>query len=249
MTLKSNFAFSLFLLPILFFAAAEGTRAETVTFKAADGLSVTANLEKASSATAIVLFHQAGSSRGEYATIAPRLNNLGYTTLAVDQRSGGTFAGVVNETAKAAAKAGKPDDYADARPDMEAAISYARALPGIKRVVIWGSSYSAALVLLIAGEKSVKVDGALSFSPGEYLRGTSVRGAAAAIAVPTFLSSARSETAQWQPFLKAIPKTANAVGFVPEGAGVHGSSALIAGRSPNAAEYWAAVEPFLKAYF
>jgi len=41
----------------------------------------------------ILLFHQACSNRGEYATIAPMLVRLGFAALAVDQRSGGTALG------------------------------------------------------------------------------------------------------------------------------------------------------------
>ncbi|MEP3525689.1 MAG: alpha/beta hydrolase [Hyphomicrobiales bacterium] len=223
--------------------------AESVSFKAADGLLVSGDLNKGSSSTAIVLFHQAGSSRGEYKTIAPRLNKLGYTTLAIDQRSGGAFAGIKNETAQRATKASKRTNFAAARPDLEAAIAYANGLEGVKKVVIWGSSYSSSLVLVIAGEKSAKVDGVLSFSPGEYLKGISVQGAAKGIAVPTFISSAKSETGQWRAIHKAIPADIKAVGFKPKGGGKHGSSALIEGRSSNAAEYWAAVEQFLSTNF
>lgn len=223
--------------------------AESVSFKAADGLLISGDLNKGTSSTAIVLFHQAGSSRGEYKTIAPRLNKLGYTTLAIDQRSGGAFAGIKNATSQRASKAGKQTNFAAARPDLEAAIAYANNLEGVKKVVIWGSSYSSSLVLVIAGEKSAKVDGVLSFSPGEYLKGISVQGAAKGIAVPTFISSAKSETGQWRAIHKAIPTGVKAVGFKPKGGGKHGSSALIEGRSSNAAEYWSAVEQFLSTNF
>ena len=36
-----------------------------------------------------------------------------------------------------------------------------------KKVIIWGSSYSSALALKIAGDGRVKVDAVLSFAPGE----------------------------------------------------------------------------------
>ena len=74
---------------------------ETVTFPAADGLAVTADLYLAHDKEApfVILFHQAGYSRGEYGQIAPRLNGLGFNALAVDQRSGGAAKGVMNETA------------------------------------------------------------------------------------------------------------------------------------------------------
>jgi len=56
---------------------------ETVTFPASDGLVVTADLYMAYAPTApmILLFHQAGYSRGEYLEIAPRLNALGFNAL------------------------------------------------------------------------------------------------------------------------------------------------------------------------
>jgi alpha-beta hydrolase superfamily lysophospholipase len=54
----------------------------------------------------IVLCHQAGSSKDEYAEIAPQLNALGFNCLAIDQRSGGNRLGGVNQTAAAAEKKG-----------------------------------------------------------------------------------------------------------------------------------------------
>ena len=222
--------------------------ADTVTFPSSDGLEITAEYETAKSDTTIVLFHQAGSSRGEYKTIAPRLNKLGYNTLSVDLRSGGAFDGVTNETAARGAAARKGSRFIDAKPDMLAAITYARKLSGTKKVVIWGSSYSAALSLVIAGEGEAKINGALAFSPGEYLQGVSVKGAARGISIPTYMSSARSEVRAWQPFIKAASNI-KAVGFEPQGGGRHGSSALIEGRSPNADEYWLSVESFLTKYF
>lgn len=241
-------AFILFSFTFALFTAQFGV-AKEVSFNAADGLEITAELEQGSSDTMLVLFHQAGSSRGEYATISPRLNALGYGTLSVDQRSGGGFGNISNKTAQRASALGKADGYLDARVDMEAAISYARRLPGVKRVVIWGSSYSAALALVIAGEQKPSVDGVLSFSPGEYLSGVSVEKAAKGINVPTFITAAKSETGQWRTIHKAIPASANAVGFSPKGRGRHGSSSLIAERSSNFEEYWQAVEAFLQASF
>ena len=138
--------------------------------------------------------------------------------------------------------------FIDAKPDMLAAITYARKLSGTKKVVIWGSSYSAALSLVIAGEGEAKINGALAFSPGEYLQGVSVKSAARGISIPTYMSSARSEVRGWQPFVKAASNI-KAVGFEPQGGGRHGSSALIEGRSPNADEYWQSVESFLTKYF
>ena len=41
-------------------------RAETVSFQASDGVTVTADVSRGTTNTVIVLFHMAGASRGEY---------------------------------------------------------------------------------------------------------------------------------------------------------------------------------------
>jgi predicted alpha/beta hydrolase len=87
---------------LVFIGTILSAQAEKITFPAADGLEVTADLYRASEDLAtpmIVLFHQAGFSRGEYLQIAPRLGGMGFNCLAVDQRSGKATAGVTDETA------------------------------------------------------------------------------------------------------------------------------------------------------
>ena len=247
---QANLVLAAFLLLVC--GAAVGARAELVTFQAADGLAITAELTRPTgdTKTAIVLFHQAGSSRGEYATTAPKLAHMGYLALAVDQRSGNGFAGVVNQTATRARQARKATGYTDAIPDLRAAAAYARSKLGATKVVVWGSSYSAALVVMLAGLEHGFADGVLAFSPGEYFGGkTPVKTDAAKLTVPVFITAAKSEARQWSAIYKAIPQTTPKVGFIPKGRGVHGSSALIAERSPNEGEYWAAVEAFLAEHF
>ena len=225
---------------------------ETVQFKSKDGLEITGQVTKPENAgsTVIVLFHQARSSRGEYVDIAPRLAKLGYTVLAVDQRSGDKFGGVANETAKRAKDAGKGTAYTDALPDLEASITYAKEKLGAKKVVIWGSSYSAALALVIAGKDPTSIAGVLAFSPGEYFNGKPGVGQHAAnITVPTFITSSKTEQLQWAGILKAIPESTEKTGFTPKGEGVHGSSALIPAKSDAAEEYWEAVKAFLTKNF
>lgn len=88
-----------------------------VTFPSLDGLDISADLYLTSDDRAtpfIVLFHEAGSSRGEYRDIAPRLNALGYNVMAVDQRAGGSANDVKNETFTRAVAAGLPTDFLDA---------------------------------------------------------------------------------------------------------------------------------------
>ena len=219
---------------------------EKVTFPAADGLAVTADLYLAhdKGAPFVILFHQAGYSRGEYGQIAPRLNGLGFNALAVDQRSGGAAKGVMNETAALARARGLRRGYLDALPDLEAAIAWARSSGNAAgRLVLWGSSYSASLVLKLAGEQPGLCDAVLAFSPGEYFSGRDfIAKSARGITVPVFVTSAPGERDDWAAIFEAIPSAAKS-SFLPE-RGVHGSSTLWSETSGNEAS-WKAVEAFL----
>ena len=220
--------------------ATTALRAETVSFQASDGVTVTADVSRGTTNTVIVLFHMAGASRGEYSQIAPVLNSLGYTTLAVDQRSGRSFGGVKNETA---ARVSGKSAFLEAVPDLKAAVSYARQSLGATRVGVVGSSYSASLVLVLAGQDRGFADAVMSFSPGEYFPDRSlVRTAAAGITVPVFITAARNEAGQWKPIVDVIG--GRATGFVPNGSGKHGATALLTDARD---EYWAALQGFLQA--
>lgn len=217
-------------------------QAEEVTFAAADGLVVTADLEGPADGPLILLFHMAGSSRGEYRGIAPRLNALGYRTLAVDQRSGGAFDGVPNETAR---RAGRDPGYLAASADLLAAVAFARERLGARRIAVVGSSYSASLVLVLAGRDPGFAEAVMAFSPGEYFADPAlVRDAARAVRVPVFLASARGERSETEAIAAVLPL--HPLPFVPKGRGAHGASALA---GPDGAEYWAALEGFLAERF
>ncbi len=222
---------------------------DTVTLTAGDGLVVTADVYDGAGAGQpwVVLAHMAGASRGEYREVAPRLVRLGFNAIALDQRSGRGFAGIDNQTSARAQSQGLATAFADARPDIEAGLAYARA-QGDGPVLLWGSSYSAALALVIAGEDPGTVDGVISMSPGEYLRGISVTGASAGIQAPVLIVSPESERGQWQGMLAAIPHE-DKQGFTPSRGGRHGTSALIPSIGSNAEEHWQAVEAFLARYF
>ena len=184
---------------ILMLLALPAAGQERLVLTATDGVPVTVDLYAAADPGSpwIVLAHMAGSSRGEYREIAPRLNRLGYNAVALDQRSGSGFAGVANETAAAGQARGMRQDYVSAIPDIEAGIAYARGRTG-GPVLLWGSSYSAALALWLAGEYPALVDGVIAVSPGEYLAGHSVGDAAPGITVPLLVVSSPSEVSQWR---------------------------------------------------
>jgi len=215
------------------------------------------------SAPFIVLFHQAGNSRGEYAEIAPRLNALGYNCMAVDARSGGEAKGVKNATYAAAEAAGKSTSrYLDALPDLVAALKHARKTYAKGKLIAWGSSYSASLVLHIAATQPGLVDGVLAFSPGEYFAagksGSWIAEETAKInALPVFITSGPQEEGYWKRMYETMPSTQK-VSFLPEGtASLHGSSVLwsnlgsVAYPIPNplAESYWTATVAFLNRHF
>ncbi|XLS27469.1 alpha/beta hydrolase [Flavobacteriaceae bacterium M23B6Z8] len=200
---------------------------ETIEFASEDGLQVTADLYKAeNSENFIVLFHQAGWSRGEYKEIAPWLVAMGYNCLAVDLRSGSEINGVKNLTNSRAVKKGLPTNYKDALPDIEAAVSYVKQKLEASNVILWGSSYSAALVLKYAGENPGKIQAVLSFAPGEYFgKKDYISSSARSIKIPVFITSAREEAKNWRPIYDAI-ESDKKVSFLPETKGNHGSRAL-----------------------
>jgi dienelactone hydrolase len=239
------------LFPLLFASAlpfkAATPEPHPITLEAADGVKVYAWHYAASDKTrpAILLFHQAGSNHAEYAPIAPRLSPLGYHSLALDQRSGGRMWGQPNRTAS---EIGRQVNYPEALPDMEAALAWAPRVGLPQRSIVWGSSYSAALVFRLAARYPDSVAAVMAFSPGEYLEDDhSVKDAAAKVHVPVFITCAQDskEIAAAQAIAAAVPG-GNATQFVPTKGGVHGSSTLRVDRNPKGAqENWDAVEKFL----
>lgn len=223
---------------------------EQITLTAADGVKVYADFYPAGSNSQpyILLFHQAGSNRAEYAPIAPRLAKMGFNCLAIDQRSGGDLWGQQNETVR---HLGHNGEYADALKDMEAALAWARSSGNNGKVLVWGSSYSAALVFLLAAEHPQQVAGVLAFSPNEYLDSPhAVHEAAAKLTIPIFVTSAKDqeEIAAAKSILAVVPSQ-HKTQFVPRVAGVHGSSTLREDKNPaGASENWRAVEEFLNSF-
>ena len=241
---------TLFFLLLLSCVSNTSEALETITFNSKDGVEITADVYITHPDTApfIVLFHQAGWSRGEYREIAPKLNQMGFNCMAIDQRSGNAVNGVSNETYKSAKQKMKETQYLDALVDMESAIDHARKYFAKGKLVIWGSSYSAALVLKIAGDQPELMDGALSFAPGEYYKsagkpGDFIQTSAKNIHVPIFITSARSEKGNWWKIYESI-KTDSKAHFIPETSGNHGSRALW-NKFPDHKDYWKAVTDFL----
>jgi dienelactone hydrolase len=228
-------------------APASTHAADAVSFAANDSVQVFADYYSTGKQEnpLILLFHQAGSNRGEYATIGPMLATLGFNALAIDQRSGGNAWERSNDTIK---RLGKSTGYDEALPDLEAALQWAKSSGETGPIILWGSSYSAALVFLLAASHPREVNAILAFSPGEYLRGPStVRKAAAQVSIPIFVTSAKDpkEIAVAKSIFDASPSVEK-IRFVPQIAGVHGSSTLREDQNPDGTEEnWVAVKQFL----
>ncbi len=236
-----------FLLLSLCMLLAGPAHAQPITLTAADGVKVYGQYWPAAGnkAPLIVAFHQAGSSYAEYEPLALRLNKAGFGVLAIDQRSGGEEFGGKNRTAAAL---GREASYDDVLPDMEAALAWARAHANGAPVLVWGSSYSAALVFVLASRHPSDVQGLLAFSPSEYLGQSGAVGKAAkSLRMPVFIDQAidDEEIASSRAILDVLPGT-NKTLFLAKTNGVHGSATLRADRNKQGAEEnWRAVLAFL----
>lgn len=156
-----------------------------------------------------------------------------------------------NETADLANQAGKSTEYIDAEQDLVAALTYARKNYARGKLILWGSSYSAALALRIAGEHPELVDGVLAFAPGEYFQklgkpGNWIASSAEKIRVPVFITSRQDEFKNWQSIYEAVP-TDEKQKFVPTTQGNHGSRALWE-RFEDSPAYWQATQSFLRQF-
>lgn len=222
---------------------------DVIKFKSKDGVEITANLYMTHPDTVpfIILFHQAGWSRGEYQEIGPKLNMMGYNCMAVDLRSGREINGIMNLTNQSAKSKMKDTNYLDAYPDMEAAVAHAKQFLAGGKLVIWGSSYSASLVLKLASETD-SLSAVVAFSPGEYFTNFGkpadfIASSAQLIKIPVFITSSKSEEGGSKPLYEAI-LSENKTFFVPDSSGNHGSRALWE-KFSDSREYWKAIDQFL----
>jgi len=218
-----------------------------ISFKSIDELTITGDLYLISDDNApfIILFHQAGYSRGEYIETAPKFNKLGFNCLAIDQRSGRAVNNIVNKTHAEAVGKSLNTEYSDAMPDLEAAINYVSKKYNPKKLIILGSSYSSTLSIILASKYPEKIDAALAFSPGEYFLfdNKKIEEFASEIKIPVFITSAKDEESMWKGIYNNIPvELRNS--YLPTVEGIHGSRALWEVQDDNEG-YWEAVGDFL----
>ncbi|MBN2485313.1 MAG: dienelactone hydrolase family protein [Bacteroidales bacterium] len=216
----------LLFLSVLIFCVQFAFTQEKVSFLSADSLRITADLYlKDRQLPFIILLHQAESSRGEYIDIAPKLMSLGYNCLAVDLRSGSKTNYISNETALRAKQLGKPARLIDARYDVEAAIKYSRRYHH-KPVVLFGSSFSASLALIVAAQSN-EISAVVAFSPGEYFfPGLEVKTKLEGFNKPVFAASTEPEYNFLNILLSEIPEKQKTLYKPSKGNGAHGAKIL-----------------------
>jgi predicted alpha/beta superfamily hydrolase len=217
---------------------------KSINFKSSDGLTVFAKLyETADKNSKIMLLcHQARSGKTEYKETAAVFNKLGYTCLAIDQRSGDTTG--FNETVIEARKTGMPTSYLDAEADILAAIQFLYSTYK-KKITIVGSSYSASLIIKIASDNSEKIEKLVAFSPGEYFEDKNfLKNALVNLKIPVFITGGEGEEKELIQILSAI-ENKNIIFLKPLKGGKHGAKTLLP-ENKTSSLYWAELTKFLK---
>lgn len=234
-----SFELSFLLIIFLYSWAGAGVRT-TVVFKAEDGLGVVADKYFTSDSLPwVLMFHQAGSSRGEFRDIAPKITKLGYNCLAVDLRHGREINFIPNETAIAAQSGNYSSEMQDAITDMNAAADWV-AERSNKQVILFGSSFSASLAMISAVNNS-RVKAVISFSPGEFFGHPEiVQNAVAGLEIPLFIASTRREYPYVTELSSGISNRYKTIFSPAETSGTHGAKALWESSEHNQ-EYWLAL--------
>jgi len=218
-----------------------------IEFPSKDGLVISAVLYEVDPNKPIILLcHQAGYNKYEYADIAPRLNKMGFNALAIDQRSGGSFADQQNETHNRAIQNGDDEiNFTDAIQDIESAVNYLSDKYQ-QKVIVWGSSYSSALALHIA-EKNKNVKAIISFSPGDYFGDQlpSLKKIFPKIQQPFLVTSSKAESKELKELLSNLEQSHLQLQYIPNSEGFHGSRALWINQK-GSEEYWIAIKSFLR---
>lgn len=187
----------------------------------------------------VLLFHQAGSNRMEYEPIISSIHIAGFDTLTVDQRSGGDMWDFSNQTVK---KLGESTEYAQAYPDLEAALTWAKRKK-YKTVIAVGSSYSASLAIVLASNHGGDIDAVAAFSPGEYFADKNwVKTAVSNLSVPLYITGTDTEKERINTVLQ-WKKEQDITRYQPRNA-VHGASTMRQDKNPEG--YKANLDSFIR---
>jgi pimeloyl-ACP methyl ester carboxylesterase len=211
----------LFLLCPAFYAAAGQ---ESVFFFAADSSRVNGDLYINNNRLPfIILCHQEGLDRSAYHEVAPRLMHLNYNCLAIDLRSVTSL---------------------DATADIKAAMQYVRNF-STQPVILFGSSWSASLCLIVAAEDP-SVKAIVALSPGEFFQPRiAISREVKKLHQQVFVTATQVDYPYLKTMLSGMPADL-VTWFKPEkGKGSRGLQALYPS-DPASSEYWFALMMFFK---
>jgi hypothetical protein len=217
----------------------------TVNFYSSDSLLITADEYVISDTLPyLVLFHEQGSSRGEFSEIIDRFQKMNFNCLATDIRNGGNSNYIPNQTARRSRIESRSRSVDAVSSDIEAAIAYATEKSS-QNVILLGAGANGSLVLKAAMEQE-QVKAAVALSPGEFfLPVFSTEESISGIRKPLLITSSRMEHPYMVQLLSNVEEEYKTI-FVPETSdGERGSAALLP-ENPSYSEYWLAILLFFK---
>jgi pimeloyl-ACP methyl ester carboxylesterase len=237
--------FACIILLSVVFSSVNVIRVKTITFTSADSLEITADeYIIAPDKPYILLFHEQGSSRGEYHTIARRLCKLDYNCLAVDLRNGGNNSRVSNETARRCRDSRCPMGIDDLSTDVAAAIEYIKGKSELP-VILFGSGANGSLSLKIAAENE-HVRAVVALSPGEYfMPGLKIQDTIKGLEKPVFITSSKAEIPYVSELASGLEEDYLTLFEPKRGEGNRGTESLSENNEDNT-EYWVALILFFR---
>lgn len=227
------------------FSSSNTIRVKTITLSASDGLEITADEYIVGPENPyILLFHEQGSSRGEYHTIARRLCKLDYNCLAIDLRNGGNNSRVSNETARRCRESRCPTGIEDLGLDVAAAIKYVQGKSQLP-VIVFGSGANGSLGLKLAKEND-HIRAAVALSPGEYFMPTlKIQDTIAGLKKPVFITASKDEIPYVSELASGLEEEYLTLFEPKQGEGHRGSESLSENYDENT-EYWVALILFFR---
>lgn len=223
-----------------------------IQYRTDDGVLISGDLYLTDRSQAtILLFHQGGSNgRAEYGPIIPRLLDKKFNVLSIDQRVGGQIYGNYNRTVARIAL--NEFGYCDALADLRGALDYLNTYDLAGPKILWGSSYSAALVIQLATDQSLDVDRVLAFSPSSNparMEGCHPNQYFSQVQIPLLVLRPQSELSERNTTQLEEARRHGHQTYVAQH-GTHGSSMLVEARVGHEVnENWEVVERFLDQSF
>lgn len=202
--------------------------AEPVTFRTPDGVTIHGSLRSSAdpAGPAVILVHQLGATRGEWAPIVERLSAApGLTTLAIDMRGHGES--LEAEGAELSWHDFDNEQWAMIVEDVRAAIAFIRDRYDVppSRIALVGSSIGSSAILLAAVDEPGAV-ALVAISPGRAYRGLDAITPTTELGDRPFLAIAAEEELPAVEAARDMARIAAAGELELYGGGAHGLAIL-----------------------